>query len=112
MRIPTHLQSRVKKLALKSWVADKQFPRDHYFESIDTYEERLAGLKTADGYDEATANRSLAVMLGAELNAEGALNEYVVETNTHDVEDDQEWTLICEAAGWCVLQLYERGRKR
>lgn len=108
MRIPTHLQQIANNLGLKSWVEGKKFPWTHYAQSIETYRQRLENLPSLDSTGDLNINQALAVMVGEELNVEGALSTHVLDENSYDIGDDAEWKKICEAAGWCVMQRYER----
>lgn len=112
MRIPTHLQQLVNNLGLKGWVDSKQFPIDHYSESVEVFRERLSSRMDGTGNGEGEIQKAMAIMLAQELDVEGALATRVLEANVCDISDEAEWAKICEAAGWCVLQRCERNKRQ
>jgi hypothetical protein len=112
MRIPTHLQQLVNNLGLKGWVDGKQFPIDHYSESVELYRERLSSRTDGTESGEGEIQKAIAIMVAQELDVEGALATLVLDGNVCDISDEAQWAKICEAAGWCVLQRCERIRKR
>lgn len=106
MRVPAHLQEIKERLALQSWVDGKQFPRDAHFESIDAFKGRLG--KHQQEEDASLLNAKLATMVAGALDVEGYLLTYVIEQGTYPIDDEETWGNICLAAGWVVLQRYER----
>jgi hypothetical protein len=106
MRIPAHLQQVSEQLALRAWVARSDFPSDTHFESIDIFKERVQKHQP-DEADPEAPDRLIAIMIGAALDAEGALLTEVLSVATFEISDEDEWARCCEAAGWVVLQAYE-----
>ncbi len=107
MRVPAHLQEVKEALALRSWVESKAFPRESYFETIDLCKERLGHHQPEDEDDEPSKD-AIPPMLAAALDYEGRLLTYVLAQETMAIEDEARWGNICLAAGWVVLQLYEK----
>lgn len=111
VRIPAHSLDRAQSLALQGWVSRKEFPRDYYFGVLESCREKLE--QRADGDFDATASQKpLATMIGAALDDEGALLAHAVKKATIEIKGEEEWLQICIAAGWCVIQLYEREKAK
>ena len=111
VRIPAHSLQRARKLALQSWVKNKQFPRPYYMELVESCRGKLKERMPNGELDETASNPAVAMMLGGALDIEGALLTHAVDKGTIDISDDGEWLQICIAGGWCVLQLYEREKE-
>jgi hypothetical protein len=92
---------------LQTWVSRSEFPRDHYFGVLESCREQLKARADGD-FDQTASNGPLAMMLGGALDDEGALLSHAIEEDTLDFKDELEWAQICIAAGWCLIQLYER----
>jgi hypothetical protein len=100
-----------QSLALRSWVDGRQFPKDAFFETIDTCKTLLASKhKPADG-DDPPSDHALAIMLAGTLDEQGQLLAYALERQTVAFKDEQEWLKVCLAAAWVVLQVYEKACK-
>jgi hypothetical protein len=112
MRIPTHLRQLVNNLALKSWVDSRDFPIDHYAESVEIYRQRLESRMDGTGGEDADVQKAIVVMLAQEIDLEEALSTHVLNETVHDISDESEWAKICEAAAWSVLQRCERMRRQ
>jgi hypothetical protein len=108
MRIPPHLQDIKARLALQSFVDGRHFPRKAHFETIDLFKQRLEGPHHADEPNDAPVNPKLAVVIAQALDSEGYLLTHVIEQDTMPIDDEETWGKICLAAGWVVLQRYER----
>ncbi|HET9197129.1 MAG TPA: hypothetical protein VFN92_02600 [Solirubrobacterales bacterium] len=106
MRIPAHLQQISQELALRSWVRSSSFPRETYFASVDIFKARIA-IHQPDGDDPADSYELVAAMIGAAVNAEGALLTHALKNATCNIDGPDRWSRICLAAGWAVLQSYE-----
>jgi hypothetical protein len=106
MRIPAHLQQISKQLALRSWVKSSKCARETHFESIDIFKARIFAHQS-DGQDSSDNDELLVTMIGAALNAEGALLTHALDKGTCDLDGPDQWSKVCLAAGWAVLQNYE-----
>lgn len=105
MRVPAHLQEISRKLGLRAWVNNKDFPKAHYFETIDVGKAMLKGF-VEDGADR---DEFVVQIVATALDAQGMLLTHVLEAGTYDLDtEDREmtWLRACQAAGWVVLQAY------
>lgn len=109
MHVPAHLQEIARKLALRSWIEGKDFPLEHYFETIEGAGTLLGRHKNADS---ANPRPELVVnVVAGALDEEGLLLTQVLKAGTYDVDgEDPEgrWFKICQAAAWVIYQSFEK----
>jgi hypothetical protein len=100
IRIPAECQDMAKAADARKWVRSKKFPRAQYFESIEIFKNEL-NKYNPDGEH----YPQLAVMLACSLDVEGCLVTHVINVGT-PIGNAEEWTKICTATAWVVLQEY------
>jgi len=110
MRIPSHLQGAAKQLGLAGWVKDRDFPLKSWFVTIDAAKALLRGHPNVEGDDDSPGNDQVVAVLAAALDENGALLERVLHT-TYPVSDPDAWRVAITAAGWVLLQRYDRAIK-
>ena len=104
MYIEQPVRSRIKKYGLRAWFDGKKFPKTAYFEHVDALRREYRKL-IDEGTDpnwefmQPTVSRS--------LSRSGLLGGHL-DNKEIDVDDEEEWARIGEAAGWVVLERYEK----
>lgn len=100
-------------MGLRSFVGSSSFPFETYCESIELFKEQLRRHPHIDPDDTAAppaepSEKAVVAMIAAALDEEGLLLTDVTKTGTVAIDTEQKWLEICRAAGWVVLQRYER----
>jgi hypothetical protein len=106
MRIPAHLQDLAQRVAAKSWTKAKSFPRDVYFQNIDIFAKTISDINGG----EVPQNKSLAEAISIMVEEENSLLAHVLKKNI-GIKDDAEWSQMCKAAAWVILQEYNNAKK-
>jgi hypothetical protein len=112
VHVPTHLVDVSKSLGLRKWVQKREFPKTQYFTTIDDAQRILARHANPDW--DTRNNEAVVRVLAAMLDHEGVLATHVLRLQTYPSIGDtpeQRWAIACTAAGWVVLQAYDRACK-
>jgi hypothetical protein len=110
MRIPLHYRSKAKENGLRTWIDGSNFDRDSYFKSIDDLVLIIGRHVNEDdaGESEWPPDWTLiAPIVSGLIYRERKIYEHL-EKKKKLVDSAEEWTELCTAAAWVVLERYER----
>jgi hypothetical protein len=69
---------------------------------------KLRELATSDDGDYEPNYRAVALCLAAHVDEEGRLINYVLKNGQPFDETEEQWYAVCVAAGWEIVQRYNR----
>lgn len=104
VRLPAHHLSNSRKYALETWW-EKCTRKEDFFKRCQIFRDSVADF--LDDGDDAVPNQTVAEMLAKCIDAEGSLIKYILK-NRQEVKDSDDWYIICQSAGWIIIQDYER----
>lgn len=101
IRIPPECRECVASYGIKTWAKDKDFPRDEYFDLIDSYGESLRKITAQDEIE----NKFFIPALMSMIEAQESLLDFILN-NESEVGNAEKWYAVNTAAAWVILQMY------